>query len=129
MSNYPINYSFVSKKSLAIKEEDGSVKEYAVLVLDDEANTAYFKKIESLQKTIENCPSKELTHWSMSPSFVDLAVNDLIREEFIEIIKNTGEPPADPTVFGLKVIMEDSETPVCYLHFENSKKIENTFWQ
>jgi hypothetical protein len=133
MSDYPINYAFVSRKTLSIKEEDDSVKDYVVLVLDDTANEQYFKKVESFQKTLEASRDKITgsVYWTMSTAFCDMAVSDIMKEEFIDTIKSTGEHPTGPTVLGIKVLIEDVETPYCFLHYgeETDSKIENTYWK
>lgn len=131
MSDYPINYTFVTKKTLSITEDNGSTNEHVILVLDDKANTAYFKKIESFQKTLENCPGTP-TYWTMTQAFGDLAVTDLMREEFIETVHNTGEHPTAPTLLGIKVLVtNDTDEPLCHLYYGDSAdtRIENTYWK
>src|SRR6478672_6581957 len=79
--SYPINYSFVTTKTTSFTEDDGSVKDFDILVLDREANNNYWKKIESFQKTLNSCTPEDLAVgfecWKMSVSFFDMAVSDI----------------------------------------------------
>lgn len=131
MSDFPINYAFVRRKTIALKEEDGTVKDYTVLVLDEKANDSYFKKVQSFQDTIVKCPELDkLQYWAISESFADTAVIDLMKEDYVESFKLTGVQPEDHTIFGIKVLItKDIDTPVCWLHYGEDKRIENTTWQ
>lgn len=126
MSDFPINYSFVQKKDVTITE-NGVPVTYKVLVLDDDANTRYFKKVDSFNKTL--LEAKELTddfsHWEMTQSFACMAVQDLFKEEAAMLEASDGNKA---TIFGLPVQVINMDTPKCFLVTSNNNRIENVHW-
>lgn len=119
--NFPINYSFVTTKTLEICD-DGNNNELTVLVLDTKANEAYWKKISSFKKTAEGIQSAP-HHWKMNDKFIDMAVQDMVQEE------SNNEAA---TIFGLPVdIVSDSEhtEPFCVLALQNGTEVVNNFWK
>lgn len=131
MSNFPINYTFVSRKKLNITEDNGDVKQYTILVLDDEANSNYFKKIESIKLTAAKAfdLGESIECWKASPKFIDLAIEDLMREEFLMNIKQAADPnEVVPTIFGHPVEEIDSDEAVCILKLANGVEIKNEFF-
>lgn len=126
MSDFPINYSFVQKKDVTITE-NGVPVTYKVLVLDDDANTRYFKKVDSFNKTL--LEAKELagdfSHWEMTQSFACMAVQDLFKEEAAMLETNDGNKA---TIFGLPVQVINMDTPKCFLVTSNNNRVENVHW-
>lgn len=113
----PINYSFVTSKTLILDEEDGTKTSLDVLVLDKEANDSYWKKIKSFQTTLvkaqaENC---EPAYWSMSSAFIDLAVSDLAAE--------TSED--GHCIFGVPVKIYEGDESNCVLITTDERVIPN----
>jgi len=119
--NFPINYSFVTTRTLEISD-DGGNEELDVLVLDKKANEAYWKKISSFKATAEKALVEPI-EWRISSSFIDMAVKDLVNEE------SDGE---NATIFGLHVsVIPDSlnTSPSCVLRLQDNTEIVNDFWK
>lgn len=128
MSDLPINYTFVKRKKLDLTEDNGEVKSYVVLVLDDEENTKYFTKISSLKKTLEKVEdTTDVSHWLITQSFIDLAVSDLMREEFTINMKEARHiDNIVPTLLNFPIEHFEGDTNECFLCLNNGTKIKNT---
>jgi hypothetical protein len=124
--NFPVNYSFVTTKKLTITEDDGAEKELSVLVLDEQANTAYWTKIssinETIQKVIKDGFLDKINHWVMSTPFIDMAVLDMIQESE----QRTG---VKETLTGCKYLINDDPEPVCFLQLLDGTTIINDSWK
>jgi hypothetical protein len=116
---HPINYSFVDTKSFAVTSTDGTSTQLSVLVLDEEANDAYWRKLDSFRLTLEMLKdSDKPVRWRMNRLFADMAVRDIVE------VDDKGLA----TIADVPVSVQIDETPAwAILDTEHTSYI-NTYW-
>lgn len=131
MSDFPINYTFVNSRKVTVLADHGAV-ELDVLVLDKEANDAYFRKVESFSKVVNEAGSPLEGIWELSHAFLDLAVNDLVNEEHsakMSMASSAEEASSIvPTLLGYRIEFVQSDSPVCEF-ITPTGRIENNYWK
>lgn len=110
MTNYPINYSFVSPRTVTT-EINGVSDELTILTFDKVANKNYWDKITRFKQLIQDSIDKNdpVVEWECNPAFFDLATIDVIDEDKI----------ANAEVN----VIEDTEPARCHVKYKSGANV------
>lgn len=116
-----INFAFVYTKELTLEEDDGSIKTYQVLVLDDKLNTEYWKIIASFSDTITRAgitTPEEAKCWEISLDTLNhFAISDIIADN--SMMSNV------PVIHEIPISLVEDKVKVCRLVLNNGKVFDN----
>ena len=130
---FPINYKFVKVETHPICTDAGT-RNLSVLVLDKDANDAYWKIIQSftdfLQEQNITAPDQVRrwlisTAFSESEAFIDLAV-DLNPKELYE---SGSVAAAIKEIYNIPITWVEDDRQFCVLELADGTLVENELWK
>ena len=129
----PINFKYVTPKTLQTSE-NGETKNLTVLVLDEKANSKYWKILKSLGQFIEQLGLKEpseATAWHISEPFAKTdGFQDLYSmPEVSEIMPGNSETEPQLFLYKIPVSLTEHEKEFCVLELKDGKLVENELWK
>lgn len=117
----PINLQFVTTKTIQTVE-DGESKTLTVLVLDTEANSAYWKFVHSFPEflhTLELTDASQVKGWYISSSFAEKPHYRDVAEQLLE----------NDVIFGFPVTYMEDKRPWCVIELSDGKLKEHELWK
>lgn len=128
----PINYKFVTYQTISTASENGEAKPLTILVLDEAANTAYWKVINcftSFLQSLKLSGPEQAKQWLISTAFAaQEAYQDLVHDLESDPYQTNG--PTEPfKIYDIPVNYVEDERPYCVLQLADDSLLENELWK
>ena len=121
----PINFKYVTYKKID-SIENGETKKLTVLVLDEEANSKYWRLINSFPLFIAEIQlekSEDANEWHISIGFSEL-------DGFADIMNDPYIAQVEPELlYKIPVSYVEDDRVFCVLELANGKLVENELWK